>query len=173
MNTELVEKIRTLRDHGQVRKYHHTMIGWNGRMDGLQGAVLRVKLRHLEHGNQLRRSHARVYDRAFEGVEEIIAPFVSANSLHVYHIYAIRVQERDEVMRLLGEKGVGSGVHYPVPIHLQEAYRSLGYRRGAFPISERSATEMISLPMFPELTPAQLEIVAQSVKEAVTVGMIA
>jgi dTDP-4-amino-4,6-dideoxygalactose transaminase len=173
MNAELQEKIRTLRDHGQVRKYHHTMIGWNGRMDGIQAAVLGIKLQHLENGNQLRRSHAAAYNHALNDIQEVATPAELANVRHVYHIYAIRVQERDEVMRLLGEKGVGSGVHYPVPIHLQEAYRGLGYQQGAFPVTERAAIEMISLPMFPELSPDQLERVSQSVKEAVNAGVIA
>jgi dTDP-4-amino-4,6-dideoxygalactose transaminase len=170
-NAKLDEKMRILRDHGQVRKYHHTVIGWNGRMDGIQAAVLRIKLRHLENGNELRRSHAAAYNLALNGIEEIVLPAESVDVRHVYHIYAIRVQERDEVMRFLGKKGVGSGVHYPVPIHLQEAYRSLGYGPGAFPVAERCANEFVSLPMFPELTPAQLDVVAQNVKEAVAVGL--
>jgi dTDP-4-amino-4,6-dideoxygalactose transaminase len=168
-NAELQKKIRILLDHGQVRKYHHTMVGWNCRMDGIQAAVLRIKLRHLEAGNQLRRSHAAHYDRALDGIEEVIAPAKRPGAQHVYHIYAIRVQERDEVMRFLAERGIGSGVHYPVPIHLQEAYRSLGYHRGAFPIAERCATEFVSLPMFPELTPEQVELVVEAVKETVMV----
>jgi dTDP-4-amino-4,6-dideoxygalactose transaminase len=172
-NPELREKVRVLRDHGQVQKYHSTMIGWNARMDGIQAAVLRVKLRHLELGNQLRRSHAAYYDRAFERVEEVVTPARSAFAQHVYHTYVIRVQERDQVMQRLAEKGVGCAVHYPVPIHLQEAYSSLGYEQGVFPVAERCATEFISLPMFPELTPAQLETVVQSVKEAVHVGIMA
>lgn len=171
-NAELQEKIRILRDHGQVRKYHHTMIGWNCRMDGIQAAVLRVKLRYLEKGNQLRRSHAAHYDQALSDMEEIVTPAHSADVRHVYHVYAIRVQERDEIMRLLGEKGIGCGVHYPIPVHLQEAYRSLRYAQGDFPIAERCAAEFISLPMFPELTSAQLEIVVQGVKEAVSVAVI-
>ncbi len=137
-NAELQEKIRILRDHGQVRKYHHTMIGWNCRMDGIQAAALRVKLRYLEKGNQLRRSHAARYDQALGGMEEIVTPAHAADVRHVYHVYAIRVQERDEIMRLLGEKGIGCGVHYPIPVHLQEAYRSLGYAQGDFPDTPRS-----------------------------------
>jgi dTDP-4-amino-4,6-dideoxygalactose transaminase len=172
-NDALQEKIRILRDHGQIRKYHHTMVGWNGRMDGIQGAILQIKLRHLEKGNQLRRSHAAQYDAALQGAEDVIIPFHARNVRHVYHIYAIRVQDRDEVMRLLTQKGVGSGVHYPVPIHLQDAYSALGYKQGAFPIAERCATEFVSLPMFPELTPAQVEIVVQSLKETVVVGTVA
>jgi dTDP-4-amino-4,6-dideoxygalactose transaminase len=172
-NDELDERVRILRDHGQIRKYHHTMVGWNGRMDGIQGAILRIKLRHLERGNELRRSHAAYYDAALQGIEEILTPFHAPSVRHVYHIYAIRVHERDEVMRQLAQKGIGSGVHYPVPIHLQEAYRSLGYEPGAFPIVERCAQEFLSLPMFPELTSAQLDIVVQAVKEALTVGVVA
>jgi dTDP-4-amino-4,6-dideoxygalactose transaminase len=171
-DAELQEKIRILRDHGQVRKYHHTMVGWNCRMDGIQAAVLRVKLRYLERGNQLRRTHAAHYDRALAGIEEIVTPARAASVRHVYHVYAIRVQERDEVMQILAERGVGCGVHYPVPIHLQEAYRGLGYERGAFPIAERCANEFVSLPMFPELTSAQVEVVIQTVKEAVAAGVI-
>lgn len=169
-NPTLLEKIRILRDHGQVRKYHHTMVGWNCRMDGIQGAVLKIKLRHLEAGNKSRQNHAAHYDRALAGIEEIITPTQAAYGQSVYHIYALRVRERDEVMRRLGEKGVGTGIHYPVPIHLQEAYKSLGYKKGSFPIAERCANEFVSLPMFPELTPAQVEYVAQSVKEVVAVG---
>ena len=165
-NVELQEKIRILRDHGQVRKYRHTMIGWNCRMDGIQAAVLSVKLQYLERGNLLRRVHALQYNRAFQGVEEVVTPFEAAYARHVYHIYAIRVQERDQVMWLLKEKGIQCGVHYPVPIHLQKAYQSLGYKNGAFPIAEQISKEFISLPMFPELTKAQVEMVALCVKEA-------
>lgn len=172
-NMVLQEKIRILRDHGQVRKYYHAMVGWNCRMDGIQAAILRIKLRHLERGNQLRRSHAAYYNRAFNDIEEIVAPAQAACVRHVYHIYAIRVRDRGEVMRFLAEKGIGCGIHYPVPIHLQEAYRCLRYERGAFPIAERCAMEFVSLPMFPELTPAQLEMVAQAVIEAVAAGVMA
>jgi dTDP-4-amino-4,6-dideoxygalactose transaminase len=167
---ELDEKVRILRDHGQTRKYRHAKIGWNGRMDGIQGAILRIKLRYLEKRNQLRRVHAAHYDMALQGIEEVVTPFRSPGVLHVYHIYAIRVQDRDQVMHLLADNGVGSGVHYPVPIHLQEAYRSLGYQRGVFPVSERCAREFISLPMFPELTPTQIETVVEGVIEAVAMA---
>jgi len=170
-NAELQEKIRILRDHGQVRKYYHSMVGWNCRMDGIQAAVLRIKLRHLERCNELRRSHAAHYDRGLNGTDEVVAPAHAAWVRHVYHIYAIRVKDRDKVMRLLAEKGVGSGVHYPVPVHLQDTYRSLGYERGTFRIAERCATEFVSLPMFPELTSAQVEIVIEAVKAAVAGGM--
>jgi dTDP-4-amino-4,6-dideoxygalactose transaminase len=161
----LQEKIRILRDHGQIRKYHHTMVGWNCRMDGIQAAVLRIKLRHLEKGNELRRSHAAQYDRALVGLEEIVTPYENPYARHVYHIYAIRVRERDETIRRLAEMGIACGIHYPVPVHLQEAYSTLGYEAGSFPIAEQAAKEFISLPMFPELTSAQVEMVAESLKE--------
>jgi dTDP-4-amino-4,6-dideoxygalactose transaminase len=169
----LQEKIRILRDHGQIRKYHHTMVGWNGRMDGIQGAVLQIKLRSLEKGNRLRRSHAAHYDAALAQFEEIVIPFCPVNFTSVYHIYAIRVQNRDEVMASLAQKGIGSGVHYPVAIHLQEAYRSLGYGLGSFPVAEKCAAEFVSLPMYPELTSEQLDYVVQGVIEAVNTGVIA
>jgi dTDP-4-amino-4,6-dideoxygalactose transaminase len=170
-NAEWEEKIRILRDHGQVRKYHHTMVGWNCRMDGIQAAVLRIKLQHLDRGNKLRRAHAAHYDRALDSVEEVITPVQAFWARHVHHIYAIRAQDRDAVLRLLADKGIGCGVHYPVPIHLQEAYRTLGYQQGVFPVAERCAAEFISLPMFPELTSTQIETVTEAVKEAVAYGV--
>jgi dTDP-4-amino-4,6-dideoxygalactose transaminase len=170
-NDELQKKIRILRDHGQIRKYHHTMVGWNCRMDGIQAAVLRIKLRHLETSNELRRSHAAHYDEGFNSFDGVVTPVHAAHVRHVYHLYAIRVKNRDEVIRLLAEQGIGSGVHYPVPIHLQEAYLGLGYQQGAFPITERCAAEFMSLPMFPELDPQQLDMVVASVREAVAEGL--
>jgi dTDP-4-amino-4,6-dideoxygalactose transaminase len=170
-SSDLQEKIRILRDHGQARKYRHTMIGWNCRMDGIQAAVLGVKLQHLENGNSLRRAHAGRYNEAFAEVDEVMAPIEAPYARHVYHIYAIRVQERDAVMWFLKEKGIQCGVHYPVPVHLQQAYRSLGYAPGSFPISEQIARELISLPMFPELTEGQVKIVALAVKEAFLAGV--
>jgi dTDP-4-amino-4,6-dideoxygalactose transaminase len=168
----LDEKIRILRDHGQVRKYHHTMVGWNCRMDGIQAAVLRVKLRHLDHNNQSRRRHAKQYNHSLAELEELTTPYEAVYGQHVYHIYAVRVSGRDEVMRSLEEKGIGCGIHYPVPVHLQKAYRGLGHAAGAFPVSERTATEFLSLPMFPELTEKQIQLVTDAVKEAIPAGML-
>jgi len=166
-NPELQSQIRTLRDHGQARKYHHNEIGWNCRMDGIQGAVLSVKLKHIDQANAMRRRHALEYDRALSGTEGIILPIVPSYAEHVYHIYAIRVEDRDEAFYVLTEKGIQFGVHYPVPIHRQKAYRHLGYAEGAFPVAEQMAREVISLPMFPELTPEQIGMVVFAVKEAV------
>lgn len=168
-DAELREKIQVLRDHGQARKYYHTMVGWNCRMDGIQAAILSIKLRHLEEANLLRRERALQYNQAFEGIEGVATPFEADYARHVYHVYAIRVQERDEVRRFLEEKGIGCGVHYPVPIHLQEACRGLGYREGAFPVAENLSEAFLSLPMFPELTEEQTEYVARCVSEVVGV----
>jgi dTDP-4-amino-4,6-dideoxygalactose transaminase len=172
-DTELQRKIRILRDHGQIQKYQHTLVGWNCRMDGIQAAVLRIKLRHLEKANQARRAHAAEYHQLMDGIEEAILPAEAEYARHVYHIYAIRVQNRDEVIELLAAKGIGCSIHYPIPIHLQEAYRGLGYRRGSFPVAERCAEEFISLPMFPELTTTQVESVAQAVQQVLNMGAAA
>ena len=165
-DAEFAQKIRVLRDHGQIRKYHHTMVGWNCRMDGIQGAVLSIKLRSLERGNDQRRLHAAHYNEGFAGIADIITPVQMDYAQHVYHIYPIRVQSRDRVMRSLEGKGIGCGIHYPIPIHLQECYRSLGHQRGDFPIAERAADEFVSLPMFPELSYPDVEDVISAVKEA-------
>ncbi len=167
-NNELQEKIRVLRDHGQIRKYHHTMVGWNCRMDGIQAAVLSIKLRHLEKGNETRRSHAAQYHGALAGFDAIVTPYEDPYARHVYHVYAVRVRERDEVIRRLGEMGIACGIHYPVPVHLQEAYSNLGYEVGSLPVAEQVAKEFVSLPMFPELSPAQVGTVAESVKEVLS-----
>jgi dTDP-4-amino-4,6-dideoxygalactose transaminase len=172
-DAELRDRIRVLRDHGQVRKYHHAVVGWNCRMDGIQGAVLSIKLRNLENGNRLRRSHADYYDSALSSLEEIILPRNPAGFRHVYHVYALRVRERDGLIEYLTDHGIGTGIHYPVPVHLQEAYRDLGYGEGSFPVAERCANEFLSLPMYPELSLVQLEAVCQTVKEAVITGAMA
>ena len=164
---ELRKQIQMLRDHGQSRKYHHALMGWNCRMDGIQAAVLSIKLRHLDEANSLRRKHATEYSQALAGLDEALTPSEAMYARHVYHVYAIRVQERDVVARNLQEKGVGCAVHYPVPIHLQEACRNLGYKKGAFPIAESLADQFLSLPMFPELTKEQIEYVVRCVTEAV------
>ncbi len=165
------DRIRVLRDHGQARKYHHTEIGWNCRMDGIQGAVLSVKLRHLERGNQLRRAHAAHYERLLRAIDEIQTPRVKTHAKHVFHVYAVRIQRRDEVIRVFEENGIGFGVHYPIPVHLQEAYARLGYGEGSFPIAERLAQEFLSLPMYPELTSEQVQLVAETLKECVVEGV--
>jgi len=157
----LCERIQTLRDHGQAKKYYHSDIGWNARMDGIQAAVLRVKLKGLERGNAARRDHAREYGELLGSREDLITPPEAAGSKHVYHVYAVRVQGRDQLLRALADRGIGCGIHYPIPVHLQQAYRGLNLGRGSFPVAERCAEEFLSLPMFPELTADQIETVAR------------
>ncbi len=166
-DAELASKIRVLRDHGQIRKYHHTMVGWNARMDGIQGAVLQVKLRRLEEANARRRAHAAAYDEALREIGAVRAPLAAPDRSHVYHIYAVRVRERERVMGELHAAGVGCAIHYPVPIHLQDAYRFLGQGRGSFPVAERCADEFLSLPMYPELTSFQRGLVVRTLAKAV------
>jgi dTDP-4-amino-4,6-dideoxygalactose transaminase len=166
------EKIRVLRDHGQARKYHHSMIGWNCRMDGIQGAVLQVKLRHLDRGNALRRKHAAAYSKTFRELDAVIPPTEAEWGKHVYHVYALRVPERDALLAHLNEAGIGYGIHYPVPVHLQEAYRGLGYGRGTFRVSEQTSNEFVSLPMFPELTETDLNAVIDAVENALPAGAL-
>jgi len=163
-NPDLAQKIKTLRDHGQSQKYHHKVIGVNSRMDGLQGAVLGVKLRHLSDWNEARRKNAQIYREQLSGLEGVILPREFDYGQHVYHIFAVRVSNRDAFMAALNEKGVGCNIHYPVPVHLQEAFSFMGLRKGHFPVAERCAEEVVSLPMFAELTEDQIEYVVDAVK---------
>lgn len=170
-NPDLRDAMRTLRDHGQVQKYHHSMVGWNCRMDAIQGACLSIKLRHLERGNDLRRAHAQRYNDGFRNNVEVVTPAEADYSCHVYHVYPIRIKQRDEVLQQLERKGIGCGVHYPVPIHLQKAYSALGYGRGSFPVAEAIADEFLSLPLYPELRDEQIDYVIEAVTEAVGAGI--
>ena len=162
---DLRTKIQMLRDHGQAGKHVHSTIGWNARMDGIQGAVLSVKLRHLDLANTARREHARLYHDLLADDPRVILPQVAPHNHHVYHIYAIRVPDRQGVLERMAERGINCGVHYPVPIHLQRAYAFLGYGPGSFPVTERCARELLSLPMYPGLTPEQIQLVAKALKE--------
>src|SRR5437773_6154926 len=161
---ELTNKIQMLRDHGQAKKYHHALVGWNARMDGIQGAALRVKLKHLDRANQARRANARFYEQHLAEVEEVILPTEAEYARHVYHLYVVRVQNRDRVLQAMANRGIACGIHYPIPVHLQEAYRFLGHRKGSFPVAERCAEEFLSLPMYPELTTTQLGAVVHELK---------
>lgn len=160
----LAGKMQVLRDHGQARKYYHSHVGWNGRMDGIQGAVLSVKLKHLDVSNIRRRSHALLYDQLLGDIEEVILPVQAPVNQSVYHIYAVRVKDRDQVLQSMAEKGIACAIHYPIPVHLQEAYRFLGKGKGSFPVAEQCAGEFLSLPMFPELTREQVQAVAGELK---------
>ena len=164
---ELHHRIQMLRDHGQDGKHKHTTIGWNARMDGIQAAVLSVKLKRLDEANTARRAHARLYDELLKGDERIITPYLDPGNLHAYHIYAVRVPHRDRVLQRMAQQGIKCSVHYPVAIHEQKAYSFLGYGPGSFPVAERCAKEFLSLPMFPELQPEQIQAVVTALKEAV------
>ncbi|MCS7337951.1 MAG: DegT/DnrJ/EryC1/StrS family aminotransferase [Verrucomicrobiae bacterium] len=164
---DLAETIRMLRDHGQARKYVHSKIGWNARMDGIQAAVLRVKLARLDEVNARRRAHAALYRALLADCEDVILPIEAPWNMHVYHVYAVRVKDRDGVMEALAQRGVGCGIHYPIPIHLQEAYNRLGHKPGSFPVAERCARELLSLPMYPELTCEQIRYVCAELKKVV------
>jgi len=169
-NAEYEQTIRMLRDWGQSRKYHHDLKGFNYRMDGFQGAVLRVKLRHLENWTEARRSHAARYDQLLNSVKSTTCPDVMPYSRHVYHVYAIRVQQREIMQQLLQNKGIQTGIHYPIPVHLQKAYADLGYSVGDFPHSEKAASEVLSLPMYAELSEEQIHTVCNAVIEIHNAG---
>lgn len=168
-DADLKTKVETLRDHGQRKKYHHSMIGWNARMDGMQAAVLSIKLKHLDHANEARRKNAALYLKLLADEKQVILPREATGRKHVYHLFAIRAKKRDAIIDTLAKNSVHCGIHYPIPIHLQEAYQSLGHGRGSFPISERCADEFISLPMFPELTSDQIETVVRELRNALRV----
>jgi len=150
-NPEFARTIRMLRDWGAEKKYHHVLKGYNYRMEGIQGAVLRVKLRHLENWTEARRAAAKRYDELLSGTT-FDAPFVRDDVRHVFHVYAIRVQKRAELQAWLASHDIQSGIHYPIPVHLLPAFADLGYKAGDFPNAEMAAAEVLSLPMYPELT---------------------
>jgi len=161
-NPEFARRVRMLRDWGGEKKYQHLLKGYNMRLEGLQGAVLRVKLRHLEAWTEGRRAAAARYASLFTG-SAVSIPHAPAHVRHVYHIYATRAVGREKLQAGLQERGIATGIHYPTPVHLLPAYADLGYKEGAFPHSERAANEVISLPMYPELTAEMQEEVAQAV----------
>ncbi len=164
----LAQKVRTLRDHGQAKKYYHDMEGYNGRLDSIQAGILRVKLRRLAEWNERRRECASRYAELFAAASEFMkVPFEPSWSRAVFHLYVIQVQNREQLQKHLGDAGIGTGIHYPVPLHLQNAYKNLGYRAGDFPVAETAAAHIVSLPMFPGLTRAHQESVAQQVLESV------
>ena len=169
-DSSLHRAIQVLRDHGQEEKYRHSHIGWNARMDGIQAAVLRVKLGDLDRDNAARRSHARLYSELLGGQADLVLPMEAIYSKHVYHIYAVRVPERDQRLRQLADRGIACGIHYPVPIHCQKAYAGLGLTFGSFPVAERCAQELLSLPMFPELTVEMVQTVARELRAVLAAG---
>lgn len=166
-DTQLYERLQTLRDHGQPRKYHHNVVGWNARMDGIQAAALRVKLRHLPRWNEQRRRHAEHYRQLLSSLPGVLLPIEAPFGRHVYHLYAVRLRQRDAVLQAMTRAGITCGIHYPVPVHLQEAYRHLGLGPGSFPVSEDLSRELLSLPLYPELRLEQLEYVALTLRRTI------
>ncbi|QNI33484.1 DegT/DnrJ/EryC1/StrS family aminotransferase [Alloacidobacterium dinghuense] len=162
-DAEIAAKIRMLRDHGQAKKYYHDVEGYNGRLDAIQAGLLKIKLRRLSEWNALRCKHAGEYNRLLSDVDTLICPSEPSWSRAVYHLYVVRTAERDKLIRHLNDARIGTGIHYPVPLHLQKAYRWFGYQRGDFPVTECAAAEIVSLPMFPQLTADQQARVAAEV----------
>jgi dTDP-4-amino-4,6-dideoxygalactose transaminase len=162
----LAEELRALREHGQSTRYYHPVVGYNARLDEIQAAILRIKLRKLEQWNGRRRALARMYDERLKNTGVIAPEIPSDIRRHVFYTYTIRVPggRRDDLRKYLGERGIGTQIHYPVPIHLQQSAEFLGYRKGDMPVTEKLASEVLSLPMFAELTDEQLERVADSVR---------
>jgi dTDP-4-amino-4,6-dideoxygalactose transaminase len=162
---KLAARVRMLIDHGQKERYYHEFEGWNFKMDGFQAAILNVKLDYLDDWNEDRRQNAQYYNELLSGIEKVMTPRESPGCKHIYHLYVVRVPERDDFQNYLREAGIGTSIHYPIPLHLQAAYRSLGYKEGDFPVAEKCAGEIVSLPMFPELTKKEIEYVAEKIRE--------
>ena len=158
--------VKMLRDHGQSRKYYHEMEGYNGRLDAIQAGILKVKLEHLDRWNQQRRDRAALYNTLLTEVGEGLAPCVEAPwAKAIWHLYVVKVQDRDGMIAKLGCENIGTGIHYPVPLHLQRAYAHLGYKEGDFPVSERLAKEIVSLPMYPNITAEQQCRVVEKIRD--------
>ncbi|OGH18556.1 MAG: hypothetical protein A3F31_05090 [Candidatus Levybacteria bacterium RIFCSPHIGHO2_12_FULL_38_12] len=164
-NWEIKEKLEYLRNDGSIKKYVHAMFGYKSRLDTLQAAILNVKLKHLDDFTQKRRQHANIYNKLLSSIPQITLPKEMEYAYHVYHIYMIQAQRRDDLGKFLKEKGVKTVIHYPTPIHLQKAYKSMGYKKGDFPISEQLAKSILSLPMFPELTYEEINYICSLIRE--------
>ncbi len=168
----IAKKMRMLREHGQAKKYYHDIEGYNGRLDSLQAGILSVKLRHLADWNRKRQAAARRYDELLTSVEGVTAPEQPEWSRSVYHLYVVRVQDRAGLQKHLAEANIDTGIHYPLPLHLQQAYKHFGYKQGDFPVTEKVASEILSLPMYPQLEAEQQQRVVQKAAEFVAVGSL-
>jgi len=161
---EIRDKMFLLRDYGRKGRYEHIIKGYNSRLDTLQAAILRVKLKHLDKWNEARRKNANLYTKLFKAAKtNIILPYEAPYAKHVYHLYAVRVKNRKDVMEKLMENGIRTLIHYPIPVHLQECYKDLGYKKGDFPVSERCCEEILSLPMYPELCEEDIKYAAETI----------
>jgi len=161
----IATKLQLLRNHGSSTRYYHSLLGMNSRLDELQAAVLRIKLRHLEQWNTARRALASEYNKRLSDLPQVTTPLEAPDARHVYHLYVIRVQERDELLDFLTRHGIHAGIHYPVPIHLQEACGDLGYREGDFPVAEKASKEILSLPIYPELSLDDVNYICQTIHD--------
>lgn len=161
----VAEKIKMIRDHGQSQKYYHDMEGYNGRLDAIQAGVLRIKLKRLKDWNMARRNNARYYDELLSKIPGVGLTTEADYGHSVYHLYVIQVEGRDGLRKYLGERGIATALHYPMPLHLQKAYAHMGLTRGSFPVTEEIADRLLSLPMYAELTKEQIEYVVESIKE--------
>jgi dTDP-4-amino-4,6-dideoxygalactose transaminase len=170
-NDRYVKTMWMMRDWGQETKYHHVIKGFNYRMEGFQGAILGVKLKYLEQWTEARRAHARRYNELLEAIG-IESPQEAPDTCHVFHVYAIRVPQRDHVQRQLQAAGIGTAIHYPIPVHLQKSFAHLGYKAGDFPASEELANTVLSLPMYPELSDANVQMVAECIFKEHAVGNV-
>ncbi|MBI2541504.1 DegT/DnrJ/EryC1/StrS family aminotransferase, partial [Candidatus Woesearchaeota archaeon] len=159
----IAKNLILLRQHGELVRYYHDIIGDNCRMEAFQGAVLGVKIKHIEEWTEKRRKNAECYNELMNELD-VVLPHEADYARHVYHIYAIRAKNRDRLRDFLGKNGVSTGVHYPIPVHLQKAYSFMGLKKGAFPIAEKVSDEILSLPMYPELSEEQMEYVSKAVK---------
>jgi dTDP-4-amino-4,6-dideoxygalactose transaminase len=167
-SSEMAARLKSLRNHGQSGKYVSSEPGWNSRLDEIQAAILRVKLRHLPEWQRARQAHAAAYTKLLLGIPGVAPPLIPEGYEHVFHQYTVRVERRDALAQLLNERKIGSAVYYPIPLHLQPLYASLGHKAGDFPHAEHAAQEVLSLPMFPELRSEQIARVADAVSELVT-----
>jgi len=172
-DAELARKVRMLRDHGQIKKYYHDLEGYNGRLDAIQAGILRVKLRQLPVWNEDRQQIACRYRELFGSTDGILGlPYAPSWARSVYHLYVVRVHDREQLLKDLAEAKIGTGIHYPIPLHLQNAYSHLGYSKGRFPIAESAATEILSLPMFPGLRADQQSRVVERVLDSITCSKV-
>ena len=165
---QIAQKVQMLRDHGQAQKYYHEIEGYNGRLDAIQAGCLRIKLKYLPDWNEKRRQKAYRYNDLIGQSNGIVIPYESERTKSVYHLYVIRTQKRDELQEFLSRNGIASGLHYPIPLHLQKAYSQLGYKKGDLPVSEKLASEILSLPMYPELTSEQQHEVVERIKQFIS-----
>ena len=159
----IARTVRMLRDHGQVEKYYHDIEGYNGRLDAMQAAILRLKLRHLSDWNHKRRAVAEAYNAMLGSADGLVLPFEPFWARSIYHLYVIRVRDRQQLREHLAAAGIGTGIHYPIPLHLQKVYGALGFREGNFPVTEKGAAQILSLPMYPELGRAEQKYVVDNV----------